>query len=78
MTVNSAYQHLKNNLVNIYDAKESGNIAELVIEKITGLKRTARILNKHQALTDEQLNTLQKYLQELMSHKPVQYVLYEA
>ena len=78
MTVNSSYQHLKNNLVNIYDAKESGNIAELVIEKITGLKRTARILNKHQALTDEQLNTLQKYLQELMSHKPVQYVLYEA
>lgn len=78
MTINSAYQHLKNNLVNIYDEKESGNIAELTIEKITGLKRTERILNKQQVLTDEQLNTLQNYLQELMNHKPVQYVLHEA
>lgn len=78
MTVNSAYQYLKNNVVNIYDAKESANIAELVIEKITGLKRTERILNKQRLLTDEQLNTLQKYLQELINHKPVQYVLHEA
>lgn len=78
MTIYSAYQHLKNNLVNIYDAKEAANIAELVIEKISGLKRTERILNRQQILNDEQINILQKYLQELINHKPVQYVLNEA
>jgi release factor glutamine methyltransferase len=78
VTINEAYNYLKNHLVKIYDAKEAANIAELVIEKISGLKKTARILNKQQALNNAQQNILQKYLQELIRHKPVQYVLNEA
>ena len=78
MTINSAYQYLKNNLTNIYDEREAANIAELIIEKISGLKRTERILNKQQVFNDEQLNILQNYLQELINHKPIQYVLNEA
>ena len=78
MTINSAYQYLKNNLTDIYDERESANIAELIIEKISGLKRTERILNKQQPLKIEQINTIENYLQELINHKPVQYVLNEA
>ncbi len=78
MTIHSAYQHLKNNLANIYDAKEVENIAALVIESISGLKGTERILNRHQTLNDGRVNILQKHLQQLMNHKPVQYVLNEA
>jgi release factor glutamine methyltransferase len=78
MTINSAYQYLKNILVNIYDVKESGNIAELIIEKISGLKRTERILNKQKPLNIQQINIIGNYLQELINHKPVQYVLNEA
>ena len=70
--------YLKNNLVKIYDEREAANIAELVIEKISGLKRTERILNKQQVFNNEQVNIFEKYLQELMNHKPVQYVLNEA
>jgi len=78
VTINSAYQYLKNNLTDIYDERESANIAELIIEKISGLKRTERILNKQQPLKIEQINTIENYLQELINHKPVQYVLNEA
>jgi release factor glutamine methyltransferase len=78
MTINSAYHHLKNNLIKIYDAKEAANVAELVIERISGFKKTGRILNKQQVLNNEQQNILQHYLHELMNDKPVQYVLHEA
>ncbi len=78
MTIHSAYQYLKNNLANIYDEREAANIAELIIEKILGLKKTERILNKHWPLKIEQITTIENYLQELINHKPVQYVLNEA
>ncbi len=78
MTIHSAYQYLKNNLANIYDEREAANIAELIIEKILGLKKTERILNKHWPLKIEQINTIENYLQELINYKPVQYVLNEA
>ena len=73
--------HLLNSLIaftDIYDERESANIAELIIEKVSELKRTERILNKQQPLKIEQINILQNYLRELINHKPVQYVLNEA
>ncbi|HVX26021.1 MAG TPA: peptide chain release factor N(5)-glutamine methyltransferase [Parafilimonas sp.] len=78
MTINEAYQYAKNELKKIYDTQEATNIANLAIEKISGLKRTSRILNKNQVLTIEQANDLHKYLEQLSNHKPVQYVLNEA
>ncbi len=78
MTINEAYQYAKNELKKIYDTQEATNIASLAIEKISGLKRTSRILNKNQVLTIEQANDLHTYLEQLSNHKPVQYVLNEA
>lgn len=78
MTINEAYQYAKNELKKIYDINEAANIADLAIEKTSGLKRTSRILNKNNVLSIEQANELHKYLAQLLLHKPVQYVLNEA
>jgi len=61
-----------------YDDHEAANIADLVVENVTGWKRIDRVINKEvkfSSLMEDQLN---KYLQELSTHKPVQYVLHEA
>lgn len=78
MTVSEAYQNLKNELHKIYDLKESANISQLVIEKITGFTNTSKIINKDSILTEEQVDKLFSYTQKLMNHQPVQYVLNEA
>jgi release factor glutamine methyltransferase len=78
VTIHEAYLHLKNKLKKIYDEKEAANISELVIEKIFNLKKVDRILNKHQIVNTAQENILNDYLQQLMNHKPVQYILQEA
>jgi len=78
VTIHEAYLYLKNKLKEIYDDKEAANISELVMEKIFNLKKVERLLNKHYVITKEQQNILNDYLQQLMTHKPVQYVLQEA
>lgn len=78
MTIHEAYLHLKNKLKEIYDEKEAANISDLVIGKIFNLKKVDRILNKHQIINTAQENILINYLQQLINHKPVQYVLQEA
>lgn len=78
MTVNEAYQGLKNNLIKIYDSKESANIAQLIMEKISGLSSINRITNKQVLLTENQANMLSDFNKQLMNYKPVQYVLNEA
>jgi len=78
VTIHEAYLHLKNKLKEIYDYKEAANISDVVIEKIFHLKKVDRILNKHQIVNTAQENILNDYLQQLMNHKPVQYVLQEA
>ena len=78
MTIHEAYLHIKNTLKEIYDEKEAANISELILEKIFHLKKVDRILNKHQIVNTAQENILNDYLQQLVNHKPVQYVLQEA
>ena len=78
MTVQEAYKHLMYQLFELYDDREAGNIADMVTEHITGLKRIDRIINKQFPLTNEQEQLLNIYAAELLQHKPVQYVLHEA
>ena len=48
------------------------------MEHITGWQKIDRIINKAVSLSLPQLELLKKYSTELLSHKPVQYVLQEA
>src|SRR5882724_6388794 len=78
MTFAEASKHISDELKVIYDDREAANIANWVIENITGAKRTDRIIHKEKKLSPEQLANLNNYLQRLLQHEPVQYVLNEA
>ncbi len=78
MTVQQAYQQLMFQLYEIYDDREAANIANLTIEYITGFRKIDRLLNKQFLLNEQQLKQLEHFTNELLQHKPVQYVLHEA
>jgi release factor glutamine methyltransferase len=78
MTTAQAYIDFKNRLQTIYSDREADNISDWVFENVTGLKKWERRANPNNELTEINSNQLEKYLQELLQHKPVQYVLNEA
>jgi len=78
MTILEAYQHLFLNLKKVYDDREAANIADMVIEYLTGFGRINRLMNKAVLLSSTQEGKLQIFTEELLRHKPVQYVLGEA
>lgn len=78
MTIQQSYKQLLFQLYEMYDDREAANIADLVIENITSFKKTDRLINKQFPLNEEQLQLLNDYTNELLKHKPVQYVLHEA
>jgi release factor glutamine methyltransferase len=78
MTIQEAYQQLVSKLQQVYDVREAANISNMVVEHFTGHKKINRIVNKHQLLTHDQLENISTATNELLTHKPVQYVLHEA
>jgi release factor glutamine methyltransferase len=78
MTVYEAQQQLHRALVELYDDREAANIADWVMEHVTGLRKIDRIMHKQSPLAPEKAARLQEYTRELLTHKPVQYVLHEA
>src|SRR5665647_2314654 len=77
MTTAQAYIDFKNKLQTIYSEREADNISDWVFENVTGLKKWERRVNPNNRLTEINSNQLEKYLPELLQHKPVQYVLNE-
>ncbi|MBA4140873.1 MAG: peptide chain release factor N(5)-glutamine methyltransferase, partial [Segetibacter sp.] len=78
MTLQLVYRQLLAQLYEIYDKREAANIADWVIEHITGQRKIERIVYKDLPVSTEQQQTLQTITSELLQHKPVQYVLQEA
>ncbi|MBC8033571.1 MAG: peptide chain release factor N(5)-glutamine methyltransferase [Chitinophagaceae bacterium] len=78
MTVHNTFHHLQAKLTGIYDDREAANIADWVMEKITGWKKMDRVVNKQVALSASQQQQLARYTAELLRNRPVQYVLEEA
>src|SRR4051794_35956353 len=78
MTIQQSYKQLLFQLYEMYDDREAATIADIVIENITGFKKSHRIINKQFPLNEKQLQLLNEYTTELLKHKPVQYVLHEA
>ena len=65
-------------LYELYDDREAANITDLVMENITGWKRIDRVINKELKMSGVMEQQLENYTKELLTHKPVQYVLHEA
>jgi release factor glutamine methyltransferase len=78
MTLHEAQQQLTTSLYDLYDNREAANIANWVMEHVSGMRKIDRIIHKQSSLLPEQLTQIQQYTRELLNHKPVQYVLHEA
>jgi release factor glutamine methyltransferase len=78
MNLHQAQQQLLLELKGLYDEREAGNIADLVMEKSTGLKKIDRVLKKNESIPVPARDLLKKYSAELLTHRPVQYVLQES
>ncbi|MEO8172192.1 MAG: peptide chain release factor N(5)-glutamine methyltransferase [Sediminibacterium sp.] len=78
MTIQQAQQTAVSQLRLLYEEREAGNIADWVLEHITAKKRIDRLVDKQVGLTNTQQEKLENILQQLATHKPIQYVLNEA
>ncbi len=78
MTLQLAYRQLLTQLYEIYDTREAANIADWVIEHVTGQQKIDRIVYKDLPVSAQQQQTLQVITNQLLQHQPVQYVLGEA
>lgn len=78
MTIHEARQRLVFRLYDIYDDREAQSIADWVMEELTGWQKIDRILNKRVPLSTPQIERLEQISNELMTHKPVHYILHQA
>ncbi|MEO7393487.1 MAG: peptide chain release factor N(5)-glutamine methyltransferase [Chitinophagaceae bacterium] len=78
MTMQEATYLILNQIRTIYSEGEASHITDLVMEHLTGSKKTERMLYKNSAITHEEEVLLQQYLGRLLQYEPVQYVLNEA
>ena len=78
MTLQMAKKGLYLQLTNLYDEREADNIADWVMEYITGMKKIDRLMINQQPLSNNQLNLLKRLTNDLINHRPIQYVLGEA
>ena len=78
MTVQEATYFVLNKLRTIYDEGEASPITDWVMEHITGSKKTERMLYKNAALTANEETQVKGYVERLLQHEPVQYVLNES
>ncbi len=73
-TVGSAFYHLKDTLVGLYDDREAVAISHDVMEYITGLGKTDRLISKERTLASEELTKYEEALNALRKGIPLQYV----
>ena len=78
MTIEQARKGISTCIKSIYDKDETNNIAEIVLEHITGLSRIEILLNKNFILSTDQKESLTRITIRLMNHEPVQYIMNEA
>ncbi len=78
MSILEAEKQLQTAIARIYDQREASNIADWVMEFLTGFQRSERRLKKDLALNENQKIKLDEIRTALLQNKPVQYVLGEA
>lgn len=82
MKISSLYTDFNKELLSIYDSREAANISDLVFEHVTGLKKWQRQIlrdtDEKNFVSEDQLNETRRILLNLLTHKPLQYILHEA
>jgi len=78
MMIKDLYRNFLVQLQKIYSLSEATAITEWVFEKMASLKRSDILKNPEKKITPIADKLIRDTLEELLSHKPVQYVLGEA
>jgi release factor glutamine methyltransferase len=78
MTIEEANRLLISSLTEFYEEREASSISSLVMERLTGMPKSLRVLQKTGLFSIKQEELFQYYLSELIKLRPVQYVLGEA
>lgn len=74
LTIGRAFYDLKDTLRTLYDDREAAAIAHEMLNYITGLDKSRRLLHKDDTLTSEQQARYNIAKTDLISGKPLQYV----
>jgi release factor glutamine methyltransferase len=69
---------LKQKLASTIDAVELSSLMGMLIEAVTGWNRMQQIVNVNTELTKEQQAQIELYAEQLLSGKPIQYILGKA
>jgi release factor glutamine methyltransferase len=78
MDWSQAQKELAKGLAPAYGDREAAIIADWVMERLTGQSRMERLLRKTEQLGADALMAYERYRDELLSGRPVQYVLGES
>lgn len=78
MTVRQLTELIRSAILPVYDEDEAVNVARLITRHITGMDAVRLTLERDMEVTAETELLAEKYIQQLLSGKPVQYVLNEA
>jgi release factor glutamine methyltransferase len=78
MDLQQAQRQLTTQLSPLYGGREAAIIADWVMERLTGRKRIDRLVYSSEPLSNPLLQQYEKYRDELLAHRPVQYVLHES
>ncbi|MBL7692987.1 MAG: peptide chain release factor N(5)-glutamine methyltransferase [Flavipsychrobacter sp.] len=74
LSIGDAFYRLKAELTGLYDEREAAAIAHEVLEYISGMTKTERLVKKELLFTEGQERAFYAASQELISGKPLQYV----
>lgn len=75
MRIKEAYHQLQQSIQPLYENREASNIADLIMEDITGWDRSRRIIHHDALLSEPQLERYTQCKEELLHGRPTQYVL---
>lgn len=75
MNIGEAERYVIKELTSIYDDREAYNIADILIQDLSGFNKSDRIIKKNEILTDESKKKLESALSRLLNHEPIQYVI---
>ena len=78
MDLQQAQRQLTTQLTPLYGGREASIIADWVMQHLTGRKRLDRLVSSSEPLSGPLLQQYEKYRDELLARRPVQYVLHES
>lgn len=78
MSLQDTKQAIKHQLSSLYDALEINSMINIIIEEVTGWDALHQNIHKNDALDQSQKEQLEYYVKQLLTGKPLQYIIEKA